>query len=155
MNVAQDLGALWLRGEEDEDESDSPRNPESNSISTLTPVSGTRKKTPPVPTRTWKWPKIDPVIFGVGLLAWASFLLVSYLLTIHFNPTRHQGHEVQQLSEQKAKAEAERQELLEENQQLRARLKQAEEAVAQSEATGRLPGEQPAETATSSAKSPP
>ena len=157
MNVAQDLGALWLRGEEDEDESDSLKNPELNSISSLTPVSGsgTRKKTPPVSTRTWKWPKIDPVIFGVGLLAWASFLLVSYLLTIHFNQTSHQGHEVQQLLEQKAKAEAERQQLTEENQQLRARLKQAEEAVAQSEAAGRLPGEQPAETATSPAKSPP
>jgi cell division protein FtsB len=95
------------------------------------------------------------VIFGVGLLAWASFLLISYLLTIHFSPTNHQGHDVQQLLEQKAKAEAERQELMEENQQLRARLKQAEDAVAQAEAVGRLPGQQPAESANSPEKSPP
>jgi uncharacterized protein YlxW (UPF0749 family) len=110
---------------------------------------------PPVSTRTWTWPKIDPVIFGVGLLAWASFLLITYLLTVHFSPTNHQGHEVQQLRDQKAEADAELRKLIEENQQLRARLKQAEEAVARAEAAGRLPGEQPVETATSPEKSPP
>ena len=144
MNVAKDLGALWLRSEEDEDDrQDSRDKTDSGTISTLTPVSRT---TVSMGSRMgWRWPKIDPVVFWTGLLAWASFLVISYILTSHFRPPIHESHEFQQLVADKAKVEGERQELLEENQRLTAQLAQAQDAIAQAEAV-RLQAEQrPAE----------
>ena len=82
----------------------------------------------------WRWPKIDPVVFWMGLLAWASFLVISYLLTSHFRPPIHENPEFQQLVADKAKLVGERQELLEENQRLTDQLAQVQDAIAQAEA---------------------
>lgn len=155
MNVAKDLGALWLRSEEDEEEEehqDSRARPDSGTISTLTPVSritaSTRSR------KEWRWPKIDPVVFWMGLLAWASFLFISYLLTSHLRPPVHQNHEFQQLVTDKAIVEGERQELLEENQRLTTQLALAQEAIARAEAARIQLEQQPAEGQTPAAPQP-
>ena len=119
MNVAKDLGALWLRSEEDEDDrQDSRDKPDSGTISTLTPVSRTTASTGS--RMGWRWPKIDPVVFWTGLLAWASFLVISYILTSHFRPPIHENPEYRQI--------------LEENTLLKAQLTQAQDVIAEAEA---------------------
>jgi len=119
MNVAKDLGALWLRSEEDEDDrQDSRGKPDSGTISTLTPVSRTTASTGS--RMGWRWPKIDPVVFWMGLLAWASFLVISYILTSHFRPPIHENPEYRQI--------------LEENTLLKAQLTQAQDVIAEAEA---------------------
>ena len=139
MNVAQDLGSLWLRGEDQEEEQDFPSTPASGSVATLTPVSGTTKARPV--TRRTKWPTIDPFVFRIGLVAWASFLFISYLLAILFNQSNHQSHEVQKLLAEKAEIEGERQELLMENERLKAELTRVQSAAAQADEDS-LPSEQ-------------
>jgi len=139
MNVARDLGSLWLRGEDQENEQDFRSKPDSGSVKMLTPVTGTKKVRRA--TRRSKWPEIDPFVFRIGLVAWASFLFVSYLLANHFNQTGHQSHELQQLKADNAKVEEERQELLKENERLKAELARVQGETAGADAT-RLQREQ-------------
>jgi hypothetical protein len=121
MNVAQDLGSLSLEGEEREtSEYETQGTPDSKPIPTLMPVSG------PTPVskndRRWKWPRVDPVVLGVGLVAWASFLAISYLLTHNFTKPVHETAEFKQLVEAKEKVEAELLSLKAENQRLKDEL---------------------------------
>ena len=139
MNVAKDLGALWLRSEEDEDDrQDSRGKPDSGTISTLTPVSRTTASTGS--RMGWRWPKIDPVVFWMGLLAWASFLVVSYILTSHFRPPIHENPEYRQI--------------LEENTLLKAQLTQAQDVIAEAEAVRLQLQQRPAEGQTPTAPQP-
>jgi len=153
MNVAQDLGSLSLEGEEHEaSEYETQGRPDSKPIPTLMPVSG------PTPVskddRRWKWPRVDPVVLGVGLVAWASFLAVSYLLTHNVTKPVEQTAEFLQLMEEKQKVEAEKLSLQEENQRLTAELAAARDVIARTNAAS-LPLEPQATEAGQKADGPP
>ena len=115
MNVAKDLGSLWLIGEEKEDEQDFQSKPDSGTTMPLTPTTTPGTKVPPI-DRPRNWPRIDPYVFLVGLVAWASFLFISYLLADHFKHT------------------SQLQELQNENERLREDLTKAQDAIAQADA---------------------
>ena len=116
MNVAKDLGSLWLIGEEKENEQDSQSKPDSGAMKTLTRVPTTVAPTNP----PRKWPKVDPYVFIVGLVAWGSFLFISHLLSEHFKDTSHLSQQLQELRE--------------DNERLTDELTKAKDAIAQANA---------------------
>jgi len=143
MNVAKDLGALWLESEEEDGAADA--GPDSKPISTFTPVSGTTavKAT----GQGKRWPQVGPAALGVGLVVSAlTMLLVGFLLTSYWNAgslhkqlaiarqEEQAASELKKLVDEKTKRELERQTLEDENERLSAELATAKEARAKATA---------------------
>lgn len=143
MNVAADLGALWL---EREAEGTAARGGAySRPISTLTPVSGTTPM--PESNGSGRRSRIDPLVFRVGLGAAAITLLVVWqLLSSHFEEegrkkrlSTDQREKValeramvdrKRLTAENAALEGERQKIMGENQRLTTELARANETIA-------------------------
>ena len=140
MNVANDLGALWLEREAEGAAGGSGRF--SRPISALTPVSGT---TPVPPDDVAKaGPRVDPLVVRVGVAAGAMTLLVVWqLLSSHFAEERRKTQlsierreqasldqtvvDRERMADEIARLKSERQEMLRENQRLNAELAKANE----------------------------
>jgi hypothetical protein len=132
MNVASDLGALWL--EREEEGVAARRGGYVRPISTLTPASGT---TPlPKDTAAGRWPRVDPLVLRVAVGAAAITLLVVWqLLASHFQDEsrKKQVSAEQRLADENATLVRENEIILAENQRLTEELAQAMATIAKAE----------------------
>ena len=138
MNVAADLGALWL--EREVHGTAAGGGAYSRPISTLTPVSGTTP-TPPGNGSGRRF-RIDPLVLRVGVGAAVITLLVVWqLLTSHFEEESRkrqvsieQGEEavidLKRLAATNTILESDRQKILAENQRLKTELARANATIA-------------------------